>query len=206
MNPLATRGGTVIAGIVLSLIFIFVYGNNGAGNPVEWTIWFHVVVGIAWIGLLYYFNAIQMPAVAAAVADEGGPGAAGINKYIAPRALFWFRWAALLTWLSGLSAIAQKYGPGLEGGGMEAIINAFTLSGGLHIIGVGAILGTIMLINVWMIIWPNQRRILGLNPEASSPEVIAGAKVKATMASRVNTMLSIPMLLSMTAAGHGLPF
>ncbi|MGD2054825.1 MAG: urate hydroxylase PuuD, partial [Gammaproteobacteria bacterium] len=80
--------------------------KDGSTAPIEWTVWFHVVVGITWIGLLYYFNFVQVPAVATALseADSGGPGAAAINKYVAPRALLWFRWAALLTWLSGAAA------------------------------------------------------------------------------------------------------
>jgi len=123
MNPFKTRIGTFVAGIVVSLIIIFALKSENGGNPLEWTVWFHVVVGVAWIGILYYFNAIQVPAVGEALADDGGPGPAGINKYVAPRALFWFRWAALLTWLSGLSALAQvpQYG-----GGMQGIVNAFT--------------------------------------------------------------------------------
>jgi uncharacterized membrane protein len=199
MNPLKSISGTIISGIILALIIIFALKGQGGTNPIEWTVWFHVVVGITWIGLLYYFNFVQVPAVAKAVADKE-PGPAAINKYVAPKALLWFRWAALLTWLSGLSALAQL------AGGMQGITNAFTFQGGMAVIGMGAWLGTIMLFNVWVLIWPNQKKILGLDGKQHSPEAIASAKFVALMASRTNTLLSIPMLLGMTAYAHGLPF
>ena len=198
MNPLSTRGGTLIAGIVLAVVLIFVLGPQGTINPWAFWVWFHVVVGITWVGLLYYFNAIQMPAVAQALAD-GDPGPAAINKYVAPRALFWFRYAALLTWLSGAMALEAMHAP--PGSGFTA---AFTFQEGYAVIGMGAWLGTIMLINVWAIIWPSQKKILGL--VQATDEEKAKAKKLAFTASRVNTMLSIPMLLGMTAHMHGLPF
>ncbi|MEW5892586.1 MAG: urate hydroxylase PuuD [Pseudomonadota bacterium] len=169
-------------------------GTARAINPLEIAVWFHVVVGIAWIGLLYYFNAVQVPAVAAATAD-GNPGPAAINKYVAPRALFWFRWAAVLTWLSGAGAL----------GHMGILQDAFTLANpSVYAIGIGAWLGTIMLFNVWVLIWPNQKKVLGI--VSASDEEKAKAKRIAFLASRTNTMLSIPMLLGMTAHAHGLPF
>lgn len=194
MNPLKSIKGTLISGIILAIIIIFALRGDAGGNPIEWTVWFHVVVGITWIGLLYYFNFVQVPAVGAALADEGGPGPAGINKYVAPRALLWFRWAAVLTWLSGAAALMK----------MGILKEAFMLADGAAVIGMGAWLGTIMLFNVWVLIWPNQQKILGM--KQASPEEIAKAKVVALMASRTNTMLSIPMLLGMTAHAHGLPF
>ncbi len=200
MNPLKSRIGTVIAGIILALIASYLLKSpNSEGattitlNPLEIAVWIHVIVGITWVGLLYYFNAIQIPAVAAALADND-PGPAAINKYVAPRALFWFRWAAVLTWLSGAAAL----------GHMGGLFGAFTFAPGWQAIGMGAWLGTIMLLNVWLIIWPNQQKILGM-VEASEEE-IAKAKGSALIASRFNTMLSFPMLLGMTAHGHGLPF
>jgi len=197
MNPLKTPAGTTIAGIVLALIMTVVLSSRQGGNPLEFVVWLHVIFGIMWIGLLYYFNFVQVPAVGQALADKE-PGPAAINKYVAPRALLYFRWAALLTWLTGLSALAQL------GGGHQGIIDAFLLSDGMAVIGVGAWLGTIMLFNVWVLIWPNQQKILGM--KSASPEEIAKAKVVALMASRTNTMLSLPMLLGMTAYAHGLPF
>jgi uncharacterized membrane protein len=163
--------------------------------------WLHIISGVTWIGLLYYFNFVQAQGMAAATADKDGPGPAAIGKYIAPRALLWFRWAALVTWLSGayyLMAVPQS-----------TFIGAFTLGIGanniaLTSIGVGAWLGTIMLFNVWILIWPNQKKILGI-VEATDAE-IAKAKRIAFLASRSNTLMSIPMLLFMQAAGHGIPF
>ncbi len=198
MNPLQNRIGTVISGIVLAIIFIFMLGPTGTINHLEFWVWLHVIVGIAWVGILYYFNAIQVPAVGEALADEE-PGPAAINKYIAPRALFWFRWAALLTWITGAMALESLHAaPG------SGVVAAFIFAPGFTVIGMGAWLGTIMLFNVWILIWPNQQKILGMR-EASAEE-IAKAKFVALMASRTNTLLSIPMLLGMTAQGHGLPF
>jgi len=199
MNPLATRGGTVIAGIVLSVIIMFLLGAFDQININPWSfwVWIHVVVGVAWIGLLYYFNFVQVPAVGAALAD-GDPGPAAINKYVAPRALFWFRWAALLTWITGAMALEAMHTA--DGSGFVA---AFTFAEGYRVIGMGAWLGTIMLFNVWVLIWPNQKKLLGF-VEASDAEK-AKAKTIAFMASRTNTMLSIPMILGMTGHMHSLP-
>jgi uncharacterized membrane protein len=201
MNPLKSIWGTIISGIVLAVIIIFALGPSGTVNPWEFWVWVHVLVGITWIGLLYYFNFVQVPAVASAVseAESGGPGPAAINKYVAPRALLWFRWAALATWLTGALALEAMHA--LEGSGFVA---AFTFQEGYRIIGMGAWLGTIMLFNVWVLIWPNQKKILGI--VQASPEGIAKAKGVALMASRTNTLLSIPMILGMTAHAHGLPF
>jgi len=200
MNPLKSVSGTIISGVILALIIAFLL-RSGVPNHIEWTVWFHVIVGITWIGLLYYFNFVQVPAVANALADanSGGPGPAAINKYVAPRALLWFRWAAVLTWLSGAAALFK----------MGILVPAFTFenftfAGSPSVIGMGAWLGTIMLFNVWVLIWPNQKKILGM--VQATPEEIASAKVVALMASRTNTLLSIPMLLGMTAFAHGMPF
>ena len=151
--------------------------------------WFHILAGIAWIGLLYYFNFVQAVAMPKAKADNT---AAAITKHIAPLALLWFRWAALVTWLTG-SYYLSKSGIGWA--------NAFMLKGSAAPIGLGAWLGTIMLFNVWVLIWPNQKKVLGL-VEASADE-IASAKSVALLASRTNTMLSIPLIMSMVGAGHG---
>jgi len=145
--------------------------------------WVHIVAGVAWIGLLYYFNLVQVPAMAAAGADKEGPGGAGISKYVAPRALLWFRYAAIVTWLAGAALLGANF------------VAAFTLQPAYAAIGVGAWLGTIMLFNVWVLIWPNQQKILGMVP--ASDEVKAKARRVAFLASRTNTMLSIPMLFFM---------
>lgn len=166
--------------------------------------WLHVVAGVMWIGLLYYFNFVQVPALAQAGAEvnSGGPGGAAITKYVAPRALFWFRYAALVTWLTGAYYLAVSH---------YTLHGAFTLGLGLETrslpvtsMGFGAWLGTIMLLNVWGLIWPNQKKILGIVP--ATDEEKARARRVAFLASRTNTMLSIPMLMFMQAGAHGLPF
>ncbi len=204
MNPLTSILGTIISGFVLAIIVVLALGTSGL-NLWSLTVWFHVLAGVVWIGLLYYFNFVQVPAVgnALAEADSGGPGPAAINKYVAPRALLWFRWGALVTWLTGASALESlgKSMYSIEGSGF---VTAFTLQAPMTTIGIGAWLGTIMLFNVWVLIWPNQKKILGI-VEASA-EQIAGAKKVALMASRTNTLLSIPMLMCMIGPGHGLPF
>jgi uncharacterized membrane protein len=197
MNPLNSILGTIISGFVLALIIVFALGGFTGVNLWSLTVWFHVLAGVVWIGLLYYFNFVQVPAVgnALAEADSGGPGPAAINKYVAPRALMWFRWGAVVTWLTGASAL-ESMGVGF--------VNAFTLANGAEIIGIGAWLGTIMLFNVWVLIWPNQKKILGIVD--ASAEQIASAKKVALMASRTNTLLSIPMLMCMVGHMHNLPF
>ncbi len=193
MNPLTSVLGTILSGFVLAVVILLGMGTSGL-NLWAMEVWFHVMAGVIWIGLLYYFNFVQVPAVGEALGDEGGPGPAAINKYVAPRALLWFRWSALVTWLTGAAAL-ETMGVGLA--------NAFTLQEGAAVIGIGAWLGTIMLFNVWVLIWPNQKKILGI-VDASADE-IAGAKKVALMASRTNTLLSIPMLMCMIGHGHGLP-
>ena len=158
--------------------------------------WIHFLSGVTWIGLLYYFNFVQVPAIAAANADAGGPGPAAINKYVAPRALVWFRWGAVVTWLSGAALLESM--PHLS------LVDAFTLQGPSEVIGVGAWLGTIMLFNVWVLIWPNQKKVLGI--VSATDEEKNRARRVALLASRTNTMLSIPMLLFMGASAHGLPY
>jgi uncharacterized membrane protein len=162
--------------------------------------WLHIVAGIVWIGLLYYFNLVQIPALAVAATDAGGPGGAGITKYVAPRALAWFRWSAVATWFTGAWYLGRS---GNFAGAFTLGLGSDPTNGYQFLIGIGAWLGTIMLFNVWVLIWPNQRRILGLVP--ASDEEKARARRVALLASRTNFVLSIPMLLCMAAATHGLP-
>lgn len=194
MNPLKSISGTIILGFVVAVVIMVVAGS-GSLNAWSLMVWLHVFAGVIWIGLLYYFNFVQVPGVAAANADSDGPGPAAINKYVAPRALLWFRWGAVATWLTGAAAL-EIMGVGL--------VNAFTLSNGALVIGIGAWLGTIMLFNVWVLIWPNQKKILGM--VEATDEQKASARVTALMASRTNTFLSIPMLMCMVGHGHGLPY
>jgi uncharacterized membrane protein len=154
--------------------------------------WLHVLVGIMWIGLLYYFNFVNADAVkAATAAGEAAP----IGKYIMPRALFYFRWAAVLTWFVGAWLLSTY-----TYNGMNGFLAAFTFRGAYAPIGIGAWLGTIMLINVWGVIWRNQKKILGIVP--ATDEEKAKARRVAFLASRVNTMLSIPMLFFMVTGPH----
>lgn len=201
MNPLDTIKGTLIAGLVLTVVLVLAFSDAVGVNWHVLVRWLHIFAGIAWIGLLYYFNFVQVPALAAAAADKGGPGGAGVSKYVAPLALAWFRWMALVTWLSGALYLVIA--------GHLGFFNVFAL--GLltdsvaHLtMGLGAWLGTIMLFNVWVLIWPNQKKVLGIVP--ATDEQKARARRVAFLASRTNTMLSIPMILFMAASAHGLPF
>jgi len=156
--------------------------------------WFHFLAGIMWIGLLYYFNFVNVDAVkAATAAGEAAP----IGKYIMPRALFFFRWAAVFTWVFGMGLLST-FPPGPNG--MSPVLAAFGLQGAYAPIGIGAWLGTIMMINVWTFIWMNQKKILGIVP--ATDEEKAKARRVAFLASRVNTMLSIPMLFFMATGFH----
>ena len=145
--------------------------------------WLHVFFGITWIGLLYYFNFVQIPTMPT-VPAELKPG---VSKYIAPKALFFFRWGAAFTVLTG-AALAYVNG---------FLVEALSLRDGFQLIGTGMWLALVMAFNVWVIIWPNQKKALGL-VEADDATKGAAAKT-AMMASRLNTLLSIPMLYAMTA-------
>ncbi len=201
MNPLNTIKGTIVGGFVLAIIIVMVAGDSHmpAAMPVNSVmIWLHVFAGVIWVGLLYYFNFVQVPALADAMADDGGPGGAGITKYVAPRALLWFRWSALLTWLTGAAFLLHRgmLDDAFALGMRTDPTNAYALT-----IGIGAWLGTFMLFNVWVLIWPNQKKVLGI-VEASADE-IAKAKKIAFIASRSNTLMSIPLIMCMVGAGHG---
>jgi uncharacterized membrane protein len=196
MNPLNSINGTIIAGVVLAVL-IGLLTMGVTLNELSLIVWIHVLSGITWIGLLYYFNFVQVPALAEAASDQGGPGGAAIGKYVAPRALLWFRWGAVVTWLSGAAYLARI---GLFDDAFMLGLNP-AAPGNALVIGVGAWLGTIMLFNVWVLIWPNQKKVLGL-VEATAEE-IAKARRVAFLASRANTLLSIPMLMSMVGFGHG---
>jgi uncharacterized membrane protein len=147
--------------------------------------WVHIMAGVMWIGLLYYFNFVNAAAAKAAAADGSG---AGISKHVMPRALLYFRWAAVVTWLAGASLLGAH------------LLDAFLFRAKAYApIGVGAWLGTIMLFNVWVLIWPNQQKVLGMKP-ADDAEKNRARRI-AFLASRVNTMFSIPLLFFMSASG-----
>ena len=194
-NLLSSLSKTIHASLAITII-LFVglfYQNDGFSfDRIFWS-WVarytHVIVGIMWIGLLWYFNFVQIPNMAK-IPDEQKPA---IGKVIAPAALFYFRWAAALTILSGLILAA------LNG----YLHDAMTLSIGSGIpkhtaIGIGMWLGIIMAFNVWFVIWPNQKRALGI--VECEPELKAKSARTAMLFSRTNTLLSLPMLLTMVAA------
>ena len=194
-NLLSSLSKTVHASLALAIILFLglFYQNDGfAFDRIFWS-WVarytHVVVGIMWIGLLWYFNFVQIPNMTK-IPDEQKPA---IGKVIAPAALFYFRWAAAFTILSGLILA------GLNG----YLHDAMTLSIGSGIpkhtaIGLGMWLGIIMAFNVWFVIWPNQKKALGIIE--TDPETKAKSAKVALLFSRTNTLLSLPMLLSMIAA------
>jgi uncharacterized membrane protein len=188
-------GRTITAGVVLLIVLLIILvaaagGSVAAGDLSWWQFamrWLHVTAGVMWIGLLWYFNFVQTPSMPK-IPDDQKPA---ISKVIAPTALFWFRWAAMATIVLGLIlAFMNGY-----------LVKALSLQKPFTAIGLGAWLGTIMWFNVWFIIWPNQKKALGIVPVA--PEEKAAAAKKAGMASRINTMLSIPMLYFMVAQTHG---
>ncbi len=189
MNFINSVKGKIFIGFIIALAIFFSVdgGVNMTGYGV--TAFLHVLSGVVWIGLLYYFNFVQVPAMGEALSDTDGPGPAAIGKYIAPRALLWFRMSAASTLVIGLVLLA------LEGRGFNGIVDAFTLAD--TVIGIGAWMGVIMVFNVWFIIWPSQKKILGMK-EASADE-IATAKKRAALASSINVILSIPLLLTMIA-------
>lgn len=148
----------------------------------------HVFAGILWIGLLYYFNFVQIPTMPK-VPAELKPA---VSKYIAPAALFWFRWAALVTVLLGL-LLSEMSGPGTAA-------RALSLAGDKRTIGIGMWLGLIMAANVWFVIWPNQKRALGI--VVVDDDRKAQSASLAMMASRTNLILSLPMLYCMITGAH----
>ncbi len=198
MNPLNSVRGSIISGVIVAAVITIAIPQS-AFNEMGLIRWLHILAGVMWIGLLWYFNVVQVPALGAAAADKGGPGGAGITKYVVPRALLWFRWAAVATWLTGAAYLIRG----------QNFLNAFTFGHfgediyGL-IVGTGAWLGTIMLFNVWVLINPNQMKVLGVVP-ATDEEKVRARRV-ALLASRTNFVLSIPMLMCMAGATHGLPY
>jgi len=191
-NILHSLPKTILSSIIATLIFfgVLFYLNDGwANDRYFWSAIFrylHVVSGIMWIGLLWYFNFVQIPSMPK-IPDEQKPA---ISKVIAPTALFWFRWAALSTIITGL---ITAY---LNGYVHEAL--AFKGAAKNLTIGIGMWLGIIMAFNVWFVIWPNQKRALGI--VECDPEIRTKSAKTAMLISRINTILSIPMLLTMVIA------
>jgi uncharacterized membrane protein len=194
-NLLASLPKTIHASLALALILFLglFFGNGGFEfDRIFWswlTRFAHVTVAIMWIGLLWYFNFVQIPNMPK-IPDEQKPA---IGKIIAPAALFYFRWAALLTVFTGLILAL------LNGYAHEAMTLGIGSGGGkFTAIGIGMWLGLYMAFNVWFIIWPNQKKALGIVD--CDPDVKAKSARTAMLFSRTNTLLSLPMLLSMVAA------
>jgi len=197
INILQSLNKTIIAGVILAIILFFIMSASNDGftyNQNFWSAFFrylHVLSGIMWIGLLWYFNFVQIPNMSK-IPDDQKPA---IGKVIAPAALFWFRWAALSTIVTGLIVSYLNYYI------LEAMSFGLLTNGASPksiAIGIGMWLGIIMAYNVWMVIWPNQKKALGII-EASAEEKTKSAKT-AMLFSRTNTLLSIPMLLTMVSA------
>jgi uncharacterized membrane protein len=192
----------VIAGFVLAILvaLLYVYGLQGTVDDAFWafvTRWLHVVSGVMWIGLLWYFNFVQVPTMPKVPAELKG----GITGYIAPAALFWFRWSAMATIILGIGLASMNH----------YLVQAYTLDASesfadpkFVLIGIGMWLGTIMWFNVWFLIWPNQQKILNIGGKYSDlgADAKAAAAKTAMIASRLNTMFSVPMLFCMIAASH----
>jgi uncharacterized membrane protein len=182
---------TLIVSFIIALIIVAGYEvHYGSTDAIFWQAvfrWLHVLFGIMWIGLLWYFNFVQTPSMPK-IPDAEKPA---VSKVIAPAALFWFRWAAMATIILGIILALMN---GYFG-------QAVMLQKPFTSIGLGMWLGTIMWFNVWFVIWPNQKKVIGI--VTVSPEQKAAAGKMAGMASRINTMLSIPMLYFMVAQSHG---
>ena len=185
---------TIIAGFVLLLIIIgavAVMGGTNIRMDHAWFAfvmrWLHVLLGVMWVGLLYYFNFVQIPSMPK-IPDEHKPA---ITKVIAPTALMWFRHAALWTVITGVTLAAMN----------GYLVSALSFQRPFLAIGIGMWLALIMAFNVWFIIWPNQKKVLGM-VEANAEEKATAGRM-AMMASRMNTMLSIPMLYCMVAQQNG---
>ncbi|MCG8559601.1 MAG: urate hydroxylase PuuD [Hyphomicrobiales bacterium] len=189
---------TVMAGLAVTIVMVVVVRlllGHGLALDRDWLAflfrWLHVVSGIMWVGLLYYFNFVQMPSMAK-IPDAQKPA---IGQVIAPAVLWWFRWAAVATLATGLILAA------LNGYLADAVMLGLTDGGASTPIGIGMWLGTIMFLNVWLVIWPNQRKALGM-VEASAEAKAAAART-AMLVSRTNTLLSLPMLYCMVAMQNG---
>ena len=194
-NLLSSLSKTIHASLALAIILflgLFFQNDGFSFDRLFWSglaRYVHVVVGIMWNGLLWYFNFVQIPNMGK-IPDEQKPA---IGKVIAPAALFYFRWAAAFTILSGLIVA------GLNGYLHDAMTLSISSGVPKHTaIGIGMWLGVIMAFNVWFVIWPNQKRALGI--VESDPELKAKSARTAMLFSRTNTLLSLPMLLSMVAA------
>ena len=198
-SVLSSLRNTVIAGfvaavVVIVVVGIFTSGWPSFGNESWWAFlfrWLHVISGVMWIGHLWYFNFTQMPTMPK-IPDEQKPA---VSKFIAPAALFWFRWGAMATIITGLLLAAIQHYI------VDAVLLGIPGGGTYTPIGIGMWLGAIMWFNVWFVIWPNQKKALGM-VEADADTKKKAARI-AMLFSRTNTLLSVPMLYCMIAQSHG---
>lgn len=179
----------VITSVILTIVVFLVTTSGQTTGQMQFiTRYLHVISGVMWVGLLWYFNFVQIPNMPK-IPDEQKPA---ISKVIAPAALFWFRWAAMATILTGLFlSMISGY-----------MVDALSMTEGARTIGLGMWLGTIMWFNVWFVIWPNQKRALGL--VETTPELKAKSARTAMLFSRTNMILSIPMLFCMVGQQNGI--
>ncbi len=201
----ANLRNVVVAGFILALIVLMIHWQQ-TGMIIDtnfWAFivrWFHIISGVMWIGLLWYFNFVSTPTTPK-IPEDLRPA---LGKYITPAALFWFRWGAMGTIIFGI-ILAQLNGYLLQAYTLDAVDSAGAFSDPRNlVIGIGMWLGTIMWFNVWFVIWPNQQKALNIDnryPDLGKDAKAAAAKT-AGMFSRINTMLSIPMLFCMAAASH----
>ena len=184
----------LLTGLVLAIAVMWHFGASAPVDANSVLRWLHVFFAIVWIGLLYYLNFVQVPTMPKIPAELKG----GVTGFIAPKVLFFFRWGALLTVLTGLGVAGHGHGdqPGY-------LVQALTFSGegNINLIGLGMWLALMMAFNVWFIIWPAQKQILGL--VEATPEQKAAAAPRALFASRTNVLLSLPMLYCMVSANLG---
>jgi len=179
----------LVVGLVAAIAVMFAYGDSAPVDANSVLRWLHIFFGIVWIGLLYYLNFVQVPTMPKIPAEQKG----AITGHIAPKVFFFFRYGALLTVLTGLGiAVVSGYAH-------QAL--TFTGEGNVNLIGLGMWLALIMAFNVWFIIWPAQKKVLGI-VEATAEEKAAAAP-RALYASRTNTLLSLPMLYAMVSANLG---
>lgn len=177
-------------GLVAAIVLMMAFNVDVPATANAITRWLHLFFGVLWIGLLYYLNFVQVPSMPS-IPDEQKPA---ISKVIAPKVLFFFRWAAALTVLTGLTVAHLS-------GYLAAALSLSSTAPNQNLIGIGMWLALIMAFNVWFIIWPAQKKILGI-VEASAEEK-ASAAPRALIASRLNTLLSLPMMYAMVSANAG---
>lgn len=198
MAGLWIAGAALAAG--LGALLRLALGGDLAPDPLALLRGAHVIAGIVWVGLLYFFVFVQAPAVAAASAEKDGPGPSAIARHVTPRALLWFRWASLITWAAGAAHLlatdrfVSVFSLGLIEGSADAGSDAT--------MGLGAWLGTLLLFNVWYFIWPNQKKILG-RVKSVDPGDVERARRTVTIVARINAVISIPTVLFMSSAAHG---